>query len=268
MRDEILDMGDQVTTDSKLARGDLETILQAITSPEFSAAEVGQRRHLLLEKVATLIDAAGGFWGWGRGRPGITAVTPVSAIPFGLTESEWANVARFCLSPDGQRMTQDPIFARLKSTRQATIARPDIVSDKEWYASPVYQQDLQPAGMDHFLTSVRYCSNDIWCCLTFFRRQKKPRYQHRESELLDLAMAGIGWLHPQVSESIPEEAFAEITPRQRLVMLFLLDGLSRKQIAANLGLTLHTVNDHVKALYHRFDVQSATELAARFLKSV
>lgn len=81
-------------------------------------------------------------------------------------------------------------------------------------------------------------------------------------------MAGIGWLAPQVSESIPDEAFAGITPRQRLVMLFLLDGLSRKQIAANLGLTLHSVNDHVKALYDRFNVKSATELAARFLKSV
>lgn len=268
VRSESFDRGDQVTIESKLARGDLETILQAITSPKYSAAGVGQRRQLLLEKLATLIDAAGCFWGWGRGRPGTTAVTPVSAIPFGFTESEWANVARFCLSPEGQRITQDPIFARLKTTRQATVARHDIASDKEWYASSVYQHDLQPAGVDHFLSSVRYCSNDVWCCLTFFRRLKKPRYQHRESEIVDLVMAGIGWLAPQVSESIPEEPFAEITPRQRLVMLFLLDGLSRKQIAANLGLTLHTVNDHVKALYHRFDVQSATDLAARFLKSV
>lgn len=47
-------------------------------------------------------------------------------------------------------MTQGPNFARLKTTRQATVARHDIVNDQEWYASPVYQQDLQPAGLDHF----------------------------------------------------------------------------------------------------------------------
>jgi DNA-binding CsgD family transcriptional regulator len=52
-----------------------------------------------------------------------------------------------------------------------------------------------------------------------------------------------------------------------MVMLCLLDGLSRKQIASHLGITLHTVNDHMKTLFAQFDVNSTTELAAKFLKA-
>ena len=47
-----------------------------------------------------------------------------------------------------------------------------------------------------------------------------------------------------------------------------LDGLSRKQIAANLAITEQTVGDHLKALYKHFGVHSAGELAAHFLRAV
>jgi DNA-binding NarL/FixJ family response regulator len=46
----------------------------------------------------------------------------------------------------------------------------------------------------------------------------------------------------------------------------LLDGCSRKEIAAKMSLSLHIVNDSIKAIYRHFGTSSATELAARFMK--
>ena len=63
------------------------------------------------------------------------------------------------------------------------------------------------------------------------------------------------------------EAFAGLTPRQRLVMLMLLDGLARKTIALRLGISEDTVGDHIKSIYTHFKVNSAGELAAFFLRS-
>jgi len=80
-------------------------------------------------------------------------------------------------------------------------------------------------------------------------------------------MGSISWMQPRVSESVPAETFVGLTPRQRTVMLQLLDGQSRKQIAQSLGITVHTANDHIKAIYEHFQVRSATELAAKFLQS-
>jgi DNA-binding CsgD family transcriptional regulator len=59
----------------------------------------------------------------------------------------------------------------------------------------------------------------------------------------------------------------DLTDRQRLVTLLLLDGHSRKLIAANLGITEDTVGDHIKSIFKRFKVNSTTELAAIFLRN-
>lgn len=246
----------------------LEALLRIVTSVDLQIGEVGERRLKLLLKLAQLIDSPGGFWGWGRGRPGISAVSPVASIPFGYSNSEWASIASVCLSEDGQRLFQEPIFARIGDQKQVTVTRVEIVDDETWYSSAPFLQGFKPANIDHLLSTVRFCSTDIWCCLTFSRRLNSPAFGVREVSLINMAMSGITWLHPQASEAVPPEVFMGITPKQRVVMLFLLDGMSRKQIANRLGLTLHTVNDHVKALYAMFGVQSATELAARFLRSV
>jgi DNA-binding NarL/FixJ family response regulator len=66
---------------------------------------------------------------------------------------------------------------------------------------------------------------------------------------------------------VPPQVFDGLTPRQRVILMMLLDGMSRKQIAIHVGTTLHTVNDHCKALYQHFGVNSATELASKFLKA-
>jgi DNA-binding CsgD family transcriptional regulator len=254
--------------DHPLLRADLESLLRIVTAADQQNMDVSERRTSLLTGLCELVGAAGGFWGWGRGRPGITAVTPVAAIPFGLTPTEWTAVASFCMSPEGHQLTQAPIYARMGTANQVTVARPEIVNEPDWHGSHAFQFQLRPIEIDEFASSVRYLSNDTWCCLSLFRRLGKPAFAERDTQLIDLAMAGVSWIAPQVSEAIPPEAFAGITERQRMVLMFLLDGLSRKQIAAHLGLALDTVNDHVKNLYQRFEVQSATELAARFLKSL
>lgn len=53
-----------------------------------------------------------------------------------------------------------------------------------------------------------------------------------------------------------------LTPRQRDVLGRLLLGRSMSQIAAELGISEHTANDHRKAIYRRTGVSSRSELAA------
>jgi DNA-binding CsgD family transcriptional regulator len=55
--------------------------------------------------------------------------------------------------------------------------------------------------------------------------------------------------------------------RQREVLELLLQGASLKEIASELRISRHTVNDYSKALYRHFDVSGRAELAAIFRKS-
>ncbi|MCT9083825.1 helix-turn-helix transcriptional regulator [Streptomyces fulvoviolaceus] len=53
-----------------------------------------------------------------------------------------------------------------------------------------------------------------------------------------------------------------ITPREREVLRHALDGLPAKSIARRLELSLHTVNDHLRAVYRKLGVGGRDELSA------
>ncbi|HLL90747.1 MAG TPA: LuxR C-terminal-related transcriptional regulator, partial [Tepidisphaeraceae bacterium] len=57
----------------------------------------------------------------------------------------------------------------------------------------------------------------------------------------------------------------ELSHRQRQTLDRLLAGRSEKQVAADLGLSRHTVHVHVKSLYKAFGVNSRHELLAKFI---
>jgi two-component system, NarL family, nitrate/nitrite response regulator NarL len=60
-----------------------------------------------------------------------------------------------------------------------------------------------------------------------------------------------------------------LTPREEEVLGLIGSGLMIKQVAAKLGISYHTVNDNIKAIYRKLDIhtraQAATEAAKRGL---
>ena len=59
----------------------------------------------------------------------------------------------------------------------------------------------------------------------------------------------------------------DLSPRLLETLQGLLAGHSEKQLAADMGLSPHTIHDYVKALYRRFGVASRAELLARVLST-
>ncbi len=57
---------------------------------------------------------------------------------------------------------------------------------------------------------------------------------------------------------------SNLTQREKEILQLLIKGLSYKEIASNIFISLETLNSHIKNIYRKLDVHSRSELAARF----
>jgi DNA-binding NarL/FixJ family response regulator len=58
---------------------------------------------------------------------------------------------------------------------------------------------------------------------------------------------------------------AELSPRERSVLDGLAKGLTYKQIADQLGVSIHTVRNYIRRVYEKLHVCTRTEAVAKFL---
>jgi DNA-binding NarL/FixJ family response regulator len=58
----------------------------------------------------------------------------------------------------------------------------------------------------------------------------------------------------------------ELSPREREVLNGLAEGQAYKQIADQLGVSIHTVRNYIRRIYEKFHVQSRTEAVAKYLR--
>ena len=66
----------------------------------------------------------------------------------------------------------------------------------------------------------------------------------------------------------PASEVDQLTKREREILDLLAQGLPYKQIADRLGLSSHTIHNHLKRIYGKLHVQSRTEAVVKFLGKV
>ncbi|SFH74970.1 helix-turn-helix transcriptional regulator [Planctomicrobium piriforme] len=239
-----------------------------LSSSSVLSATPTQRRTLAVTFFAQLLEADVGFWAWGRGHPLKSTIVPIAIIDHGFSDAQRIAVIELGTDKVCNAEFQERAAPLLNATGQLTVTRREIFSDLEWRQRPRFRRYCEQMGMDSWIQSVRYSRGDTWNNMLYFRSSSRGEFGPSERSLLDFIQDAVCWLRPQVEELVPTEAFAGLTPRQKTVMLLLLDGQSRKEIALQLKLAEHTVGEYIKRVYEHFQVHSQGELTALFLKGV
>lgn len=63
--------------------------------------------------------------------------------------------------------------------------------------------------------------------------------------------------------NIPKQSENNLTNKEREVIAGIVDGLSYKMIAANMGITVGTIKTHAKNIYRKLQVHSKSEIVAK-----
>ena len=69
-----------------------------------------------------------------------------------------------------------------------------------------------------------------------------------------------------ISPSTDDEEDPGLSPREKDVLQCLVDGLSYKMIAEQLGIGFETVRSHIKRIYEKLHVHNNTEAVAKTIR--
>lgn len=160
------------------------------------------------------------------------------------------------------------VFPKLSAALAAgtvlTMTRADVMDDAAWAASAV-GRDWRATGMDHFVISAYPLGCGGYSAIGLHRRVGKPGFTERDRVIVHLLWRNLDWLHREGGTVPAADKVIDLSPRERQVVLLLIGGDGKKEVAAKLRLSEHTVGDYVKTIYRKFDVSSRGELLAQFI---
>ena len=256
-----------------LADADVVGIVRLLGEVIAHPGDLPARKRHLLDGLAAMVRADGWTWLQTRGLPPEEWPAPFSALDGGWADPrQRAHVMGSMNHPEVQRLANARSMAASlaasadgRSMAYVTRSRRQMVSDAEWEQSPLSRDRRANGGIDDFLLVLYPLGGDAVSAISMHRGAGAEAFGPRERCLCHLVLGEVDWLHRAGSDVPGADRVLGLTPRQREVLLMLLGGDSRKQIAAKLGLSTDTVGDHMKALHRHFEVGSRGALMALFV---
>lgn len=221
------------------------------------------KKRFLLTGLSRMVNTDA--WGWALScqmEPGAPQVY-VSYVNYGLSDERFTRKMAAYSHPEMARIAQ-PIFDEVARTgRTVTMARHQI--DPEDTASRGEIGELwKAADIGPILLSYTPLDEKSASGIALFRRIGEPDFTDREIAITHIVLTEVPWLHQM---GWPEDMGATVprlTPKQRIVLNLLLDGLPREAIAGQMEISRHTLDDYVKDVFRHFSVSSHAQLMRRF----
>lgn len=229
---------------------------------DLGASPVAWRQHM----VARLLEFVGGTTGIATEaviprRPGNPRL--LGTVIGGVRDPRLVSVYRAVVERGGYSL--DLRHERVAGRPNSTVARTrqQMAENRAWRQRP----DLDPwraLGCEHFICSKQYLPS--WRCVHLIiltRSSREGPFDELERRTVALFHAELGRLW----RCIGDDCGADLSPPLQRTLDRLLEGSSEGEIVSALGLSPHTVHDHVKRLYRRFQVNSRAQLLACLSRS-
>lgn len=247
---------------------DARFVAQILLDARACSDSYDQRADSLLSVMAQRLGTKLAVFGMVRIVPDAPAPEPLHARRVSSMSAEELGALHAYYAD--MRAVPDPALARCVEKMVTTIApvcvrREDLVSDEEWYASDHVLRCRKLGGVDaELLSGAPAAEPHTYHACSFHKAWGEPGFTERERDLVFLFQTSVGWIFDDLAREREGEAVVRALPvRRGLALAALLRGDSEKQAARRIGVTAHTVHQHIKALHRTLGVASRGELLAR-----
>ena len=247
-----------------IATDDVRKIVRLLGEVAILNGDIPLKRRHLVTGLAALVGAD--VWVWSLAR--LEQAGAPAAI-YWILDGGWVSEDQRTLSFRSNFAPESREIGAIVLKPQPhhrTRTRRQLLTDDAWYGSGFYQAFRMPADLDDFMYSLYPLGGGVESSISLHRRVGEPAFSDRDRCIVHVITSEIDWLHRSGSDVPGVKTLVQLSPRLREVLLMLLTGDSRKQVAFKLGLSEHTVGDYMKALHKHFDVNSRGELLAKFMQ--
>jgi hypothetical protein len=168
---------------------------------------------------------------------------------------------------DKRDLTDQPVTPAIMSRlgTDFTMTRQELIDDATWYASSFYERVARPSNWDQMLCSqVMLHTTGVIHGMGIVRAIGKPAFDDHDRALMRFVHAELAhlWNRPDAVaiDALPKRLMETVSGMRR--------GLSRKEIAAELGVSPHTIHSHEKQVFRRFGVSGRGELLAKMARII
>jgi DNA-binding CsgD family transcriptional regulator len=224
-----------------------------------------QKKRALMNGLQKLVDADG--WLWSMTRVDYQTKTPISVglIHQGLSDKQLMGWLEASQTPSCPPPEDAPLSDITRTGQHFTRTRQQVVSDEDWYSHPAVIKHRLAVGLDHFLYSVYPLDEpDMYSAIGLFRFRGREAFTPLEAKIAHILLSEVKWLHFAELPRDEGRYVPKLTPRQRVVLIMLIEARDKDEIARLLHISPHTAKDHIKAVYQHFEVSSQLELIRRF----
>jgi len=250
-------------SEAPLAEGDVRAMIRLLGEVAGSQRDHASMKKMLMEGVAELIGADSWIWCLGcRVEAGEQPIY-VSMSHGGFDEERYARLLQAAAHPDMAWISEALIREMAQKNSQVTRMREQLAAENQLAVAGITEH-MKGADIGPFIAMLRPIDERSVSSIALYRRLDAPLFTERESRIAHIMLSEVPWLHEQGWPEDRGTTVPQLSPRRRLVLNMLLEGHSRKKIAANLALSENTVAGYQKDIYAHFQVSSHAELMSRF----
>lgn len=246
-----------------LPESDVRAIVRLLGEVITSRQDFAGTKRQLVEGICALIDADA--WTWSLGCAAEPGEQPIylGFAHGGFDDARYAKLLLSAGHPD-MAWTSEKLLSEMRQRGgHVTRIRQQVVEEATFADSGVNVY-LRDADIGPFIFSLRPIDERSVSTISLFRRKDAEPFTDRESRIAHILLSELPWLHERGWPEDRGESVPRLSPRLRLVLNLLLDGRTRKEMAASLALSEHTIAQYQKAIYNHFGVNSHTTLLRRF----